>query len=75
MVTLIQWRTKKRKNESIDVSSARQLAFLSHIELGLITIIVCLATAMARVWVLVFGSGHLCLCHRPLCHSLHRTEI
>jgi len=48
MVTLIKWRNKKKKNEPIDFSSARQLAFLSHIELGLITIIVCLATAMAR---------------------------
>ncbi|CAN5696142.1 DUF2214 family protein [soil metagenome] len=48
MVTLIRWRIKKRKNEPIDFSSARQLAFLSHIELGLIAIIVCLATAMAR---------------------------
>jgi len=48
MVTLIKWRTKKRKNETIDFSSARQLAFLSHIELGLITIIVFLATATAR---------------------------
>jgi putative membrane protein len=48
MVTLIRWRTKKRKNEPMDFSSARQLAFLSHIELGLITIIVFLATAMAR---------------------------
>jgi putative membrane protein len=48
MVTLIRWRTKKRKNEPMDFSSARQLAFLSHIELGLITILVFLATAMAR---------------------------
>lgn len=48
IVTLIRWRTKKRKNEKIDFSSARQLAFLSHIELDLITIIVFLATAMAR---------------------------
>jgi putative membrane protein len=48
MITLIQWRIKKRKNETIDFSSARRLAFLSHIELGLITIIVFLATAMAR---------------------------
>lgn len=48
MVTLIKWRAKKRKNETIDFSSARQLALLSHIELGLITIIVFLATAMAR---------------------------
>jgi uncharacterized membrane protein len=48
MVTLILWRNKKRKNETIDFSSARQLAFLSHIELGLITIIVFLTTAMTR---------------------------
>jgi putative membrane protein len=48
MVTLIRWRIKKRKNEAIDFSSARRLAFLSHIELGLITIIVFLAVAMAR---------------------------
>src|SRR6187551_2406244 len=46
MVTLIRWRIKRRKNETIDFSYARQLAFLSHIELGLIAIIVCLATAM-----------------------------
>jgi putative membrane protein len=48
MVTLIRWRIKKRKNETIDFSSARLLARLSHIELGLIAIIVFLATAMAR---------------------------
>jgi putative membrane protein len=48
MVTLIKWRMQKRKNELIDFSAARRLAFLSHIELGLITIIVCFATAMAR---------------------------
>jgi putative membrane protein len=48
MITLIQWRIKKRKNEPIDLSSARQLAFLSHIELGLVILIVFLATAMAR---------------------------
>ena len=48
MVTLIQWRNKKRKNETIDLSSAPRLALLSHIELGLIVIIVFLATAMAR---------------------------
>ena len=48
MVTLIKWRIKKRKNETIDFSSAPVLARLSHIELGLITIIVFLAVAMAR---------------------------
>ena len=48
MMTLTKWRTQKRKQQLIDFSSARQLAFLSHLELGLITIIVCMATAMAR---------------------------
>jgi putative membrane protein len=48
MITLIKWRAKKKRNESIDFSAARQLAFISHIELGLLTIIVCFATAMAR---------------------------
>lgn len=48
MVTLIKWRTQKRKNQPIDFSAARQLAMWSHIELGLVAIIVCLATAMAR---------------------------
>jgi len=48
MVTLIRWRNRRRKNETIDFSSARLLARLSHIELGLVAIIVFLATAMAR---------------------------
>jgi putative membrane protein len=48
MVTLIQWRIRKRKSEPMDLSSARLLARLSHIELGLLVIIVFLATAMAR---------------------------
>jgi putative membrane protein len=48
MVTLIRWRIRKRKNETIDFSSGRLLSRLSYIELGLIIIIVFLATAMAR---------------------------
>lgn len=48
MVTLIRWRVKLRKNEAIDLSPARQMARLSHIELGLLAIIVFLAAAMAR---------------------------
>jgi putative membrane protein len=48
MVTLIRWRIRKRKNETIDFSSARLLSRLSQIELGLVIIIVFLATAMAR---------------------------
>ena len=52
MVTLIRWRIRKRKNETIDFSSAPLLGRLSYIELGLVAIIVFLATAMAR------GIGH-----------------
>jgi len=48
MVTLIQWRIRKRKNEAINFSAARTLSILSQIELGLLIIIVSLATAMAR---------------------------
>jgi len=51
MITLIQWRIKNRKGEIIDLSQARLLARLSHIELGLLSFIVLLAVAMARgVW-------------------------
>ncbi len=51
MITLIQWRIKLKKGEEIDFSSARSFAFLSHIELGLLSIIVLFAIAMARgVW-------------------------
>ncbi|MBG9377805.1 DUF2214 family protein [Panacibacter sp. DH6] len=48
MITLIKWRRQRKKNEPINFSPARQLARLSHIELGLLAIIVCLATAIAR---------------------------
>jgi len=48
MTTLIQWRIKKRKNETIDFSPAPLLSRLSHVELALVAIIVFLATAMAR---------------------------
>lgn len=48
MATLIRWRIRKRKNETIDFSSAPLLSLLSQIELGLLIVIVFLATAMAR---------------------------
>ena len=51
MITLIQWRIKNNKNQPIDLTKARTLSFLSHIELGLLSIIVLFAVAMARgVW-------------------------
>lgn len=48
MITLMQWRRKFKKNESIDFSKARGLATLSHLQLGLLSIIVLFAVAMAR---------------------------
>ena len=51
MVSLIQWRIKDKKGLPIDFSPARGFAFLSHIELGILSIIVLFAIAMARgVW-------------------------
>jgi putative membrane protein len=51
MITLIQWRIKSKKGEAIDFSQARMFARLSHIELGLLSIILLFAIAMARgVW-------------------------
>ena len=48
MVTLIRWRIKLKSGEPIDLSKARTFAFISHLELGLITFIVLCAVAMAR---------------------------
>jgi putative membrane protein len=51
MITLIQWRIKLKKGQAIDFSKARSFAFISHLELGLITLIVLFAVAMSRgIW-------------------------
>jgi putative membrane protein len=51
MITLIQWRIKNKKGHPIDFAQARLFALLSHIELGLLSIILLFAIAMARgVW-------------------------
>lgn len=51
MITLIRWRIKERKGQSIDFSPARSFTFISHIELGLLSIILLFAIAMARgIW-------------------------
>lgn len=51
MITLIQWRIKLKRGEAIDLTPARSFAFMSHLELGLLSIIVLFAVAMARgVW-------------------------
>jgi putative membrane protein len=48
MITLIQWRIKSKKGQAIDISPARRFAFMSHLELGLLSIMVLLAIAIAR---------------------------
>ncbi len=48
MITLIKWRIKQKKGESIDLAPARGFAFISHIQLGLISIMVLIAVVMAR---------------------------
>lgn len=48
MVTLIKWRMKYKKGEVIDFAQARPLKLLSHIQLGLLSIMVLFATMMAR---------------------------
>ncbi len=48
MMTLIKWRGKLKRGETIDLSPARGFAFISHLQLGLISIIVFIAIVMAR---------------------------
>ncbi|MEJ0031579.1 MAG: DUF2214 family protein [Bacteroidota bacterium] len=48
MITLIKWRSRQRKKETIDISIAASLARTSYIELMLLIPIVSMATAMAR---------------------------
>ncbi len=52
MITFIQWRIKVKKKQTIDFSKARRFATTSHVQLGLLSIIVLFAVAMARgIWV------------------------
>jgi putative membrane protein len=48
MITLIRWRIRLAKNESIDSSPAATLARISEIQAGLVILMVFAATAMAR---------------------------
>lgn len=48
MITLIKWRSRQRRKESIDISIASSLARTSYIELLLLIPIASMATAMAR---------------------------
>ncbi len=48
MVTLISWRIRTRRGESIDTSKARTFARISHAQAGLLILMVLAATGMAR---------------------------
>ena len=48
MITLIRWRTAKKRGQPIDFTVAPQLARTSFIQLGLVIVMVLAATAMAR---------------------------
>jgi putative membrane protein len=48
MVTLIRWRIGVRRGTAIDITPAPTFARISQIQLGLLVLIVCAATALAR---------------------------
>ncbi len=48
MVTLIRWRVRWKRGESIDVARAPALATISFVQAALIVLMVFAATALAR---------------------------
>ncbi len=48
MLTFVRWRTQLRQGQVPDTSSARVLYVLNHIEMGLVVVIVFVASFMAR---------------------------
>ena len=51
MMTLIRWRIRMNRGQSIDLSSAALLAQITYVELALLVPIVVMAGAMARgIW-------------------------
>lgn len=48
MMTFIRWRMQMKRGDTIDTSRARAFAGISHAQMGLILIILFLATAIAR---------------------------
>jgi putative membrane protein len=48
MVTFIRWRVQLRRGQVPDTSRARALYVLNHIEMGLVVVIVFVASFMAR---------------------------
>ena len=48
MVTLMKWRIASRKGRQISIKKAHTLALISRIQLGLLVIMILLATGMTR---------------------------
>ncbi|MFQ5552000.1 MAG: DUF2214 family protein [Gemmatimonadales bacterium] len=48
MLTFIRWRTQRRRGETLDTSRARAFYLLNHVEMGLVLVIVFVASFMAR---------------------------
>ncbi len=48
MLTFVRWRVQLRRGRTPDTSAARALYVLNHIEMGLVVVIVFLASFMAR---------------------------
>jgi putative membrane protein len=48
MVTFIRWRGALRRGETPDTSRARALYLVNHVEMGLVVLIVFVASFMAR---------------------------
>jgi putative membrane protein len=48
MVTLIGWRARLRRGQTVDTSPARALYTLNHIELAIVVVMVFVASLMAR---------------------------
>lgn len=52
MIMLIKWRIKQQKGEVINLAPAGGYAIISHLQLGLISIMVLVAVIMARgIWI------------------------
>ncbi len=51
MISLMQWRMKTKKGQAVELSQASFFGLLSHIQLGLLSIIILFAVAVAHgVW-------------------------
>ncbi len=51
MITLIKWRIKNKKGQSVDLSRASEFGLRSQIQLGLLTVIILFAVAITYgIW-------------------------